>query len=123
MMSNVRRLSKLLLRGNIKKVISPDTKTGENNLQKILKFNKNTIKTVLKQTMNTAFNELATAAKDTPKQFLKNLVCFAPNVFRLLKSQEAPENRRRSKQYIGNFLKTTGDVSLFVTLNGMRKGC
>ena len=110
MMWNVRRLSKLLLRGKGKKVIFPDGIEGENNLQKLVKFNNNKINSVLKETMNATFNELATAAKDSPKQFLKNMVCFAPNIFRLLRTQEAPENRRRSKQYINNFLKTTGDI-------------
>ena len=110
MLLNIRRLSKLLLRGNGKKVTFPDGTEGENNLQKLLKFNNNKINRVLKETMNTTFNELATAAKDSPKQFLKNMVCFAPNIFRLLRTQEAPENRRRSKQYISNVLKTTGDI-------------
>jgi hypothetical protein len=122
MKSNVRRLSRLLLSGNLKNIISPDSIEGKNTFQKILKFNNHKIKTVLKQTMNSTFNELATAAKESPKAFLKNLICFAPNIFRLLRSQEAPENRRRSKQYIGNVLKTTGEVSLLVNPNCVREG-
>ena len=109
MMYNVRRLSKLLLRGKIDNIFSPEDTEGENNFQKLVRYKNNKLNAILKQTLNTTLNELATAAKNSPKQFLKNLICFVPNVFRLLQTKQPHGNRRGAKQYIRTLLKTPGE--------------
>ena len=108
-MYNLRRLSKLILRGKIDKIFFAEDTERENNFQKLVRYKNNRLNAILKQTMNTTLNELATAAKNSTKQFLKNLICFVPNVFRRLQTKQPHGNRRSAKQYIRTLLKTPGE--------------
>ncbi len=110
---NIRRLSKLVLRGNIGQVIFPTGIEEENNLQKLHKLVENKLSSALKETLNSTFQELAETAKDSPKQFVKNVVCFGPNLFSLLRSKQRPGYRRRSMRSIRNLLKTPGELLLY----------
>ena len=108
MVYNARRLAKLLLRGNHRQVISPSGIDGENTLQKLVNFNNKVLTSLLRDALNTTIHELATAAHNSPKQFLKNAICFTPNVMRLLRSKNEPEDRRRLKRPITKLRRTLG---------------
>ena len=105
---NSRRISKLILRGNFEQIISPDGIDGNNNFNKLVTFTNNQLTNVLSNTLNTTLNDIATVALNSPKNFLKNLVCFAPNVMRLLRSKQEPKNRARLKKRIVNLQYTLG---------------
>ena len=113
MLYNVRRLSKLLLRGKYDQIISPPAIEGSNNFNKLVRFTNNKITAVLRDTLNTTLTELATAAKGYPKNFLKNTVCFAPNVMRLLREKQNPRNRNPLKQRIIKLQTTLGTECIF----------
>ena len=113
---NVRRLSKLLSRGEIGKVILPNATQGQNNFQKLLRYNSNKVNAILKNTMNTTFNELANTAKNYPKQFATNLVCFVPNTLRLLRTKQQAQDRHRSRKYVRSLLREPGNVSIYINV-------
>ena len=47
------------------------------------------VNSVLRNTLNTTLTDLATTAKDLPKEFTKRLVCFKPSLIRFIRVRQA----------------------------------
>ena len=93
--SNVKRLSRLIVRGRFDKIIFPDAHEGKNNYQRIVLFGNKVVDSVLKQTVNATVSDIANAAKNLPKEFAKRLVCFKPNLIRFIRVSQAKANQER----------------------------
>ena len=105
---NVRRISKLLLRGKFGDVVYPKGIEGPNNLERLVKYTNKHLSGALQKSLNTTFNELATSAKQAPKDFIKNLICLAPNLMRLAKSKRDQENKHQIKKRYARYLEVAG---------------
>lgn len=84
-----------MVRGKFDKIFFPEAYEGKNNLQKMVLFGNKMINSVLKETLNATLSDIATAAKDIPKEFTKRLVCFKPNLIRYIRVRQAKEDRQR----------------------------
>ena len=96
---NIRRLSKLLVRGKIDRIIFPDKRHGENNLQRLVRHGKDIVNNALTQTLNITFKEIINVVLDAPEEITNNMACLAPRValFARLNQRDntSPKLRRR----------------------------
>ena len=88
---NVKRLGRLILRGNPGKIFFPDELEGKNNLQRIVSFSKRMLNNTLKETLNKTTTEIVEIAKNVPKDLSRNLLCLTPNI--ILKVRQMQSNR------------------------------
>ena len=98
MSNNVKRLARLILRGNPKKIFFPNEADGKNNLQRIVSFSKRMLNDTLKQTLNRTTTEIIEIAKNAPKDLSKNLICLTPNIIlkvRQMQSKRDPTEMQR----------------------------
>ena len=88
---NLKRLGRLILRGNPGKIFFPDELEGKNNLQRIVSFSKRMLNNTLKETLNKTTTEIVEIAKNVPKDLSRNLLCLTPNI--ILKVRQMQSNR------------------------------
>ena len=92
MSNNVKRLARLILRGNPKKIFFPNEADGKNNLQRIVNFSKRMLNDTLKQTLNRTTTEIIEIAKNAPKDLSKNLICLTPNIILKIRQMQSERN-------------------------------
>ena len=97
-----------MLRGKVNKIIAPDGADRENNLQKLVRLNNKKMSALLKTTLNTTFQDLATAARNTPKTFLRNVICLAPDLMLIAREKQDPTKRVQLKEQLKDLLKIPG---------------
>ena len=109
MRHNIKRLSRLLVRGKFKEIFFPGVHDGENNLQRMVKYGNNMLNNVVRRTLNTTINDIADIAKEVPKEVKKRLICFTPNLIRLVREKQAQEDSPNLKRRINNLLGIPGE--------------
>ena len=95
---NSKRLGRLILRGNSKKIFFPNEQEGKNNLQRMVAFSKRLLNNTLKATLNKTTSDVVEIAKNTPKDLAKNLICLTPNIIlkvRQMNSKKDPDIMER----------------------------
>ena len=99
---NLRRLSRFLIRGKFDKIFFPGGIKEKNNFQRIALFGRHMVNSVVKNALNTTLTDLATTAKDLPKEFTKRLVCFKPSLIRFIRVRQAKAKERQFMKTIRN---------------------
>ena len=95
----------MLVRGKFNKLFFPGGYEEKNNFQQIALFGRHMVNSVLKNTLNTTLTDLATTAKDLPKEFTKRLICFKPTLIRFIRVRQAKAKERQFMQAMRNKCK------------------
>ena len=97
-----------MLQGKPDSILFSNSIEGPNNFQRIVRYGENMLDKALKQTLNSSIAEIGQKAKDIPKDLTQSIICFKPNLIRVLREKQARENRSDSKRQIRLLLKRSG---------------
>ena len=105
---DLKRLSNLIVKGNIKDIVSPIDRT--NNYQKIVKYNKKVFEYSLRNTLNTTIQDIGRLALEVPKNITKNLICFKPYVLRFWRLWQAKQKRMNAEEQLIKSMRSVGRI-------------
>ena len=74
-----------------------------------MKYKNKHLSNALQKSLNTTFNDLASAAKRAPKDFLKNLICLAPNLMRIANAKRDQGNKHQIKKRFARQFDVSGN--------------
>lgn len=110
MKQDFNRITRLLVQGRFRQIISPNRTDTPNNYQKIVKLSNHLIKTTLKRTLNTTIQDIGRMAVEIPKNMTKNIICFKPNLLRVWRQHQAMQKMTNPGRQILRGIKNTGTI-------------